>query len=370
MTVRAGAAGRARGPRYRRSSHLVAFWEAGELSVYDYEAKRATRVTPLAVDLLQYFGTGRSLAEAQRRFRRFRPTAVAHAVRSLVRRGLLDMVRSRSRASPLDGWNDWSPAAAFFHFSTKDVPFGEGDARTGAPARAPSSVKRVPAVRTIALPREVTSGSFPEVLQSRRTWRRFGRAPVPLESLATLLGLTFRLRRKAPGRGAPPITLRSSPSPGARHALEAYVVARKVRGLPRGLYHYSADRHQLERVGSRAALRATVDYLPTQWWYTDAAAVVFITAVFPRVWWRYDYPRAYRAVLIEAGHFCQTFLLTATWLGLAPFCSMALADSLIERDLGIDGVTESVLYAAGVGVRPPGVDWAPTPAPKRGRMSR
>ena len=79
-----------------------------------------------------------------------------------------------------------------------------------------------------------------------------------------------------------------------------------------------------------------------------------MTAVFPRVLWRYDYPRAYRAVLIEAGHLCQTFLLTATWLGLAPFCSMALADSRIERDLGVDGVTESVLYAAGVGTRPPG----------------
>jgi hypothetical protein len=31
---------------------------------------------------------------------------------------------------------------------------------------------------------------------------------------------------------------------------------------------------------------------------------------------------------------------------------MALADSRIEKDLGIDGITESVLYAAGVGRRP------------------
>jgi len=77
-----------------------------------------------------------------------------------------------------------------------------------------------------------------------------------------------------------------------------------------------------------------------------------MTAVFPRVQWRYSFPRAYRVVLAEAGHVCQTFCLTATWLGLAPFCSMALADSRIENDLGIDGVTESVLYAAGVGTRP------------------
>jgi len=191
-----------------------------------------------------------------------------------------------------------------------------------------------------------------------------------LPALATLLEFTFRVRGRVVPQGRERVTLRTSPSPGACQTLEAYVLACRVQGLQRGLYHYAADRHELERMTSTATRRQILAYLPTQHWYGDAAALVLITAVFPRVWWRYDYPRAYRAVLIEAGHFCQTFLLTATWLGLAPFCSMALADSRIERDLGIDGVTESVLYAAGVGVRPPGVDWAPTPRPQRGRMSR
>ena len=74
--------------------------------------------------------------------------------------------------------------------------------------------------------------------------------------------------------------------------------------------------------------------------------------------------------VLDAATLYPAPLLAATWLGLAPFCSMALADSRIERDLGVDGVTESVVYAAGVGARPPGVDWAPTPRAKRGRMSR
>ncbi|MGH9793102.1 MAG: nitroreductase family protein, partial [Candidatus Acidiferrales bacterium] len=62
--------------------------------------------------------------------------------------------------------------------------------------------------------------------------------------------------------------------------------------------------------------------------------------------------RAYRVVLADAGHLCQTFYLVATWLGLAPFATMALADSQIERALGVDGVKEVALYAAGVGVPP------------------
>ena len=80
--------------------------------------------------------------------------------------------------------------------------------------------------------------------------------------------------------------------------------------------------------------------------------MVFMTAVFARTRWKYDYARAYRAVLIEAGHLCQTFCLTATRLGVAPFCTMAFADSKIENALGIDGISESVIYVAGAGWRP------------------
>ena len=66
-----------------------------------------------------------------------------------------------------------------------------------------------------------------------------------------------------------------------------------------------------------------------------------------------EYPtaRAYRAMLIDAGHLTQTCCLVATAIGLGPFCSMALDDSRVEQDLGIDGVSEVALYAAGVGAR-------------------
>jgi nitroreductase len=55
-------------------------------------------------------------------------------------------------------------------------------------------------------------------------------------------------------------------------------------------------------------------------------------------------------VLLDAGHLCQTFCLAATRMGLAPFSTAALKDSLIEQDLGIDGISESVLYVAGIGL--------------------
>ena len=117
----------------------------------------------------------------------------------------------------------------------------------------------------------------------------------------------------------------------------------------------------MSRIGREVPLTRMRAYVPGSEDFANASAMVFFTAVFERIAWRYPFARAYRAALVEAGHVCQTFLLAATRLGLAPFSVMALADSVIEQDLGIDGITESVLYGAGVGRPPRGATWAPLP---------
>ena len=202
----------------------------------------------------------------------------------------------------------------------------------------------------------------------RRTWRRFDSRPVTLADLATLLDLTFGVRMHGTAYDGHRLVYTTSPSGGACHPCEAYVLALRVDGLQRGLYHYACDTHRLNVLKTGATRRDGAKYIPTQWWYESAAAIVFMTAVFPRVQWRYQSPRTYRSVLLGAGHQCQTFCLVATWLGLAPFCTHLVADSRLEQDLGIDGVSESFIYAAGVGTRPPGVDWAPWPEHRKGNF--
>ena len=87
-----------------------------------------------------------------------------------------------------------------------------------------------------------------------------------------------------------------------------------------------------------------------QKWAQNCSVLFVMTSVLARVTWRYRYSRAYRVILLEAGHFGQTFCLVATWLGLAPFCTAALDDEKIENDLNLNA-GEAVLYAAGVGTR-------------------
>ena len=265
-------------------------------------------------------------------------------------------------------WNGWNPHAAFFHAATKDVSFAPpevADVKHRKKAIAdppPPMVKRVKAEARIELPPAVTMEGLTETLTGRRTWRKFGEAAVSRDELATLLHVTWGVQQWMEIDGAGRMALKTSPSGGARHSIEAYALVRRVEGVGPGLYHYGADDHRLHRLSRRGAkLRKVSEYLPTQTWYDDVAVVIFMTAVFARAQWRYDYARAYRSILAEAGHLAQTFCLVATRLGLAPFCSMALADSTIERDLGIDGVSESVVYCAGVGTRPEGVAWAPWP---------
>jgi len=128
------------------------------------------------------------------------------------------------------------------------------------------------------------------------------------------------------------------------------LMALRVKGLRPGLYHYHPGRHCLERLSTTATPDQAFLYCGRQRYVRNAAALFIMTAIFRRTMWKYNYARAYRVVLLDAGHLCQTFCLVATWLGLAPFCTAALNDTVIEKDLGIDGIRESVLYVGGVGI--------------------
>jgi len=288
----------------------------------------------------------------------------------LVRQSLLQQSdQLSSSGNPgLDAWRDWSPAATFFHFSTKNLAY-EDDFATGRRQLRrqaqnhpmPPGSKHYPNSRGIDLPSPNTNGELAQVLLARRTWRRFSPGPITYAELATLLGLTWGVQQWVSLPGIGNLALKTSPSGGALHPIEVYVAAAQVTGLKRGIYHYAAERHSLERVRAGLTSSELSKFLAGQKWFGSAAAVIFMTAVFPRSQWKYRSARAYRVVLTESGHLCQTFCLVATWLGLAPFCTLALADSLVERALGIDGVSESVLYAAGVGKRPTDAEWAPWP---------
>jgi SagB-type dehydrogenase family enzyme len=262
----------------------------------------------------------------------------------------------------------WPPLAALYRYGSADVPTSPRDtieafeasvvrrSRTNPP---PSPFKATKGRGTL-LPTRTYSGEFLRILLSRRTWRGFGKRAITPEELGSLLDLTFGFQLSGEAHGGR-ILFKTSPSAGARHPIEAYVLALRVAGLARGLYHYSPRTGRLHTVRRGATPALAVKYLAGQSWYRNANVLVLMTAVLPRVWWRYPHPRAYRTTLLDAGHLCQTFCLVATWLGLAPFSTMAFDDARIEKDLRLDGAREVLLYAAGVGSRPADGRWVQWP---------
>ena len=354
--------------RVKRARHLVSYWMDERMVITNYAAGSSVVADALVSHVLAQCGDWTSVQALRDRLTGIPQATVDGVVRSMIEQALLlrsgDTVDPREEA--LNTWNDWNPAAGYFHFSTKNLnPPANGEQaeqalREEALTRGlPPSMKRYPRAKVVSLPPPRRDGAFAKVLLERRTWRSFGTAPVSLSDMSTLLNLTWGVQRTVDRGELGTVHLKTSPSSGARQPLEAYMLARTVEGLEPGLYHYCADNHSLEMIRKGATSRTIQRYIPGQWWYDSAAAVFLMTAVFARTQWRYRFPRAYRSVLLEAGHVCQTFCLAATWLGLAPFCTGRFADSYVERHLRVDGVTESFVYGAGVGTRPPGVAWAP-----------
>ena len=142
------------------------------------------------------------------------------------------------------------------------------------------------------------------------------------------------------------------PSAGGLYPLELYVAADRVSDVTRGLYHFHARDHLLEPLDYSGAIADMVGALMQQHYLENAAALIFIAAIFPRTQAKYG-PRGYRYALIEAGHVAQNICLGASELRLATLCIGGFMDHRLNALLQLDGRTGGAIYGVAVG-HPPG----------------
>ena len=120
-----------------------------------------------------------------------------------------------------------------------------------------------------------------------------------------------------------------------------------VKGMERGVYHYSVRRHGLELLSREDPRRWMEGACGGQGWVSDAGAVFLSTSVLRRTAWKYDSARALRVIMHDVGHVSQTFCLVATWLGLGSFTTAALRDEVFEERIGLDYLEEPVFLLNG-----------------------
>jgi SagB-type dehydrogenase family enzyme len=345
--------------KLKSASCQIAYWEQGKLRIANYLTRRTFATNPVTLDLIRFFSTPSTIKKALSEFKAYSRESVAASILKLIEAQLLlehgsaECERDKQVES---SWGPWLPEGGF-HFMTKDAPFVgvdwpmEEKMKALPTTPAPPQFKRIAAADPVRLPApEIQTDTFFKTLHARRTHREFAKAALPLQSVSNLLQTTWGVQGYVQTNVFGKLPYKTSPSGGARHPIEVYLVALRVKGLKRGLYHYQAKDNLLTKISGKASARVASAYCADQPYFGEAAALFIMTAVFARTMWKYGRARAYRVVLLETGHLAQTFCLTATRLGLAPFTTAALKDTVIEKDLGIDGISESVLYVAGVGV--------------------
>jgi SagB-type dehydrogenase family enzyme len=349
--------------RYRRSPGAVIYWIGSQAVCFIWQSGERIPISIQVAGVLEELTGWTSAPELRDRIS---PggnlTTVEETIRLLLTLRLIE--QEGEQAGP--DWAEWSPEAAFFHFATKNGVFPEDlgardrelvEKAVHHPPPVPTKHVEGPRIRlhSAVLP----PADLPATLSARRTWRRFAEQPVPAAALGALLDATFGVQRRAMVPDQGPVILRTSPSGGSRHPIEAYLLAWNVDGLAPGVYHYDSGTMELVDRQRTIAASDIAPLLAHQTYFARAAAAVIMCPVFARTMWRYPHSRAYRTVLIDAGHLGQTFCLLATALGLAPFTTMAFSESGLEELLGLDGVNECPIYVAGVGMPDPGASAAP-----------
>ena len=193
-------------------------------------------------------------------------------------------------------------------------------------------------------PGEPTS-PFATLLAARHSVRDFdGAKPITLAELARFLDRAARVKSKwtspldfGDGSVGPDLdyTSRPYPSAGSAYELELYLTVDACEGLPRGLYHYDAERHALARIEARAdALEVQLSAASFSMDAATTPQILFtIAARFHRIAWKYS-AIAYSLILKDVGVLLQTLYLTATDMGLGG-CAIGTSNiDLFEKITG------------------------------------
>lgn len=292
----------------------------------------------------------------------------ADTIMALLERGLLVPAVAKEGA-PVPGGDggavDWWPPARLAHLAGAwrgvDIARRRDDGKTTSTSErvaefgpAPTHDYAVPGAGSMIELPPPPAGPLDDLLQRRRTCRNFDtRAELPMSAFSAMLRRVWGVigtRELAPGAVA---VKKSSPAGGGLHALEAFVLVRRVQGLAPGLYHYRAMHHAVEPLrkltGEEAAAMA-YRFLAGQDWFLDAPVLVVMVARFDRLFWKYRrHAKAWRVLHLEAGHLSQTMYLSAAELGLGAFVTAAINDAEIDEELRLPPMRQGTLAIVGFG---------------------
>jgi SagB-type dehydrogenase family enzyme len=189
---------------------------------------------------------------------------------------------------------------------------------------------------------------FTQVMNTRKTLRRYTGEPITLDELTYLLWCTQGVKNVT----ARPVTMRVPPSAGARHPFETYLVVSNVDGLVPGLYRYLALEHSLIQIKAGTGYSTEISEVCLKQKHIRECPVSFWWCAIPeRTTWRYS-TRGYRYMHIDAGHVCQNLYLSAEVINCGICAIGAFDDDGLNKFWGMDGINQFIIYGATLGKKP------------------
>ena len=187
--------------------------------------------------------------------------------------------------------------------------------------------------------------NFQDTVLKRRSLRNYrADQTLPRGTLAALLWATQGITAEGEN-----FQFRASPSAGALYPIETYILARSVESLEPGIYHFRPLAFDLEFIKAGDFSHALAQAALGQDIVATAQVTFIWTAVVERSKWKYR-QRAYRYIYLDAGHIAQNLYLAGTAEGLGICGIGALYDDAVNGLIGLDGIEETVVYMASVGL--------------------
>jgi SagB-type dehydrogenase family enzyme len=182
-----------------------------------------------------------------------------------------------------------------------------------------------------------------KALRERRSFRDYRPVPLSQKELSNLLWAAQGITEKT---FAP--WYRTSPSAGALHPIDTYLVVNRVEGLQPGLYFFDVVEFSLGLKKEGDFSRPIANAALNQDLAAEAAAVFVWVAVIERSRQKYR-QRAYRYIYLDCGHIAQNLYLAAEALNLGCCGIAAFFDDEVNDLVGVDGQEETAIYLATVG---------------------
>lgn len=206
--------------------------------------------------------------------------------------------------------------------------------------------------------------NFARIARNRRSCRSFvPGAAIALDDLSGLLRLVFGTWGIRKLTGELKLLLKTSPSGGSLHPIEAFPIIFRCEAQDSGIYHYRSDQHamaQIRKAEEKELRRLAPHWAQGQDFVATCSLLVLLVARFDRSFWKYrERENAYSVVLQDAGHLSQTFQLAATELSLGSFYTGAINSQAISQLLDLKYPSEAPIGILGLGVSGPGTEAVP-----------